>query len=58
MVPEVCDPAVREIIVAPYRVIYRVTISRVEVVGVLDARMPVPVDRVHEPTVTYGAVTA
>ena len=38
MVPEVGRPEIREVIEAPYRVIYRVTPLRVEVVFVVHAR--------------------
>jgi len=38
MVPEVGRPEIREVIEAPYRVIYRVTPQRVEVVFVVHAR--------------------
>jgi plasmid stabilization system protein ParE len=38
MVPEVGRPEIREVIEAPYRVIYRLTAQHVEVVAVVHAR--------------------
>ena len=38
MVPEVGRPEIREVIEAPYRVIYRLTAQRIEVVAVVHAR--------------------
>ena len=38
MVPEVGRPEIREVVEAPYRVIYRLTAQRIEVVAVVHAR--------------------
>ncbi len=38
VVPEVADPSVRELILRPYRVIYRLTPERIEVFAVVHSR--------------------
>jgi len=42
MVPELGDPALRELIVRPYRVVYLVHESEVHVLGLVHSRMMMP----------------
>lgn len=46
MVPEVCDPQLREIVVQAYRVIYRIKRNRLQILAVIHGARELPETRV------------